>query len=94
VLLVLVLILAAIVLRIDTPAGTIVLEIDQPELAGAVVSVDGQQKVTIKTADSVEPIEVKADEQQHTQVVRWLETFARSSRSIGSAKQSTCGWSQ
>jgi hypothetical protein len=74
-----VLILAAIVLRIETAAGTIVLEVDQPELAGAIVSVDGQQKITIKTADSVEPIEITADKQKHTlQVVKGgFETFTK-----------------
>ena len=35
---------------------------DQPESAGAVVSVDGQQKMTIQTPGDAEPIEVKADE--------------------------------
>lgn len=61
---------AGIFLRVSTPVGTIVLEVDQPELAGAVVSVDGRQKITIKTADSSEPIEVKADQQQHTLQVK------------------------
>jgi hypothetical protein len=36
-----------------------------------VVSVDGQKKVTIQTPGNAEPIEIKADEQQHTlQVVK------------------------
>jgi len=71
---------AGIFLRVDTKAGTIVVEVDQPELAGAVVSVDGQQKVTIQTPGSAEPIEIKADEQQHTlQVVKGgFETFTKS----------------
>ena len=71
---------AGIFLRVDTKAGTIVVEVDQPELAGAVVSVDGQQKITIRTPGSAEPIEIKADEQQHTlQVVKGgFETFTKS----------------
>src|SRR5262249_37737972 len=71
---------AGILLRVDTKAGTIVVEVDQPELAGAVVSVDGQQKITIQTPGNAEPIEIKADDQQHTlQVVKGgFETFTKS----------------
>jgi len=58
--------MAGIILKVDTPAGTIILEIDQPEVAGAVVSVDDQQKITIKTGEGKEPIEVVADEKTHT----------------------------
>jgi hypothetical protein len=81
---------AGIFLRVDTKAGTIVVEVDQPELAGAVVSVDGQKKVTIQTAGSAEPIEIKADEQQHTlQVVKGgFETFTKSF-SVKSGKSET-----
>ena len=88
--------LAGIFLQVSTPIGTIVLEIDQPELAGAVVSVDGQQKITIKTADSPEPIEVKADEKQHTlrSDQRGLSDVYQSSSSSSRAraKQFACGW--
>jgi serine/threonine protein kinase len=72
-------IVAGIILRVSTPIGTIVLEVDQPELAGAVVTVDGQQKITIQTPGSAEPIEVKADEQKHTlQVVKGgFQTFTK-----------------
>ncbi|WP_298866587.1 LamG-like jellyroll fold domain-containing protein [uncultured Gimesia sp.] len=71
--------LAGIVLKVDTAAGTIILEIDQPELAGAVVSVDDQQKITIKTGEGTEPIEVVADEKTHTlQVTKGgFETFTK-----------------
>jgi formylglycine-generating enzyme required for sulfatase activity/serine/threonine protein kinase len=71
--------LAAIFLRVETPAGTIVLEVDQPELAGAVVSVDDQQKITIQTKGSQEPIEVTADANQHTlRVIKGgFETFTK-----------------
>ncbi len=57
---------AGILLQVDTTEGTIIIEIDQPELAGAVVSVDGQKKITIKTGEGSEPIEVVADEKTHT----------------------------
>ncbi len=71
--------IAGIVFKIDTPAGTIILEVDQPELAGAVVSVDEQQKITIKTGKGTEPIEVVADEKTHTlQVTKGgFETFTK-----------------
>jgi len=71
--------LAGIVLKVDTAAGTIILEIDQPELAGAVVSVDDQKKITIKTGEGKEPIEVVADEKTHTlQVTKGgFETFTK-----------------
>jgi serine/threonine protein kinase/WD40 repeat protein len=57
--------LAGVLLQIATPVGTIVLEVDQPELVGAVVTVDDKQSITIKTKDSSEPIKVAADEKQH-----------------------------
>jgi len=71
--------LAGIILKVDTAAGTIILEIDQPELAGAVVSVDEQKKITIKTGEGKEPIEVVADEKTHTlQVTKGgFETFTK-----------------
>ena len=71
--------IAGIVFKIDTPAGTIILDIDQPELAGAVVSVDDQQKITINTGKGTEPIEVVADEKTHTlQVTKGgFETFTK-----------------
>jgi hypothetical protein len=66
-------------LRVSPPVGTIVLEVDQPEATGAMVSVDGQQKVTIHALGSLEPIEIKADDQQHTlQVTKGgFETFTK-----------------
>lgn len=71
--------LAGIIFKVDTSAGTIILEIDQPELAGAVVSVDDQQKITIKTGEGTEPIEVVADEKTHTLKVTkgGFETFTK-----------------
>jgi len=73
------LMLAGVLLEIMTSAGTIVIEVDQPEAAGAVVTVDGQQRVTIKSAESKEPIRVVADEKEHTLKVSkgGFETFTR-----------------
>ncbi len=68
---------SGIFLKVETPAGTIVLEMDQPELSGAVVSVDGDQKLTIQTGAGKEPIVVTADEKTHTLKVAkgGFETF-------------------
>lgn len=70
---------SGIFLKVETPEGTIVLEIDQPELIGAVVSVDGEKKITIQTGEGQEPIEVSADEKKHTlKVVKGgFETFTK-----------------
>ncbi|MBI1346253.1 SUMF1/EgtB/PvdO family nonheme iron enzyme [bacterium] len=70
---------SGIFLKVETKAGTIILEIDQPELAGAEVSVDGQQTITINTGMGQEPIEVMADEKTHTlKVVKGgFETFTQ-----------------
>jgi len=71
--------MAGIVLKVDTSVGTIILDIDQPELTGAVVTVDDQKKVTLKTGEGKEPIEVVADEKTHTLKVTkaGFETFTR-----------------
>ena len=73
------LLLAGIVFKSETPAGTIVLEIDQPELAGAVVNVDGQQKLALKTGTSLERIRIPADSQSHSLEVsqKGYETFKK-----------------
>ncbi|MCB9873619.1 MAG: SUMF1/EgtB/PvdO family nonheme iron enzyme [Planctomycetaceae bacterium] len=70
---------AGIFLKVDTREGTVIIEIDQPELAGAVVSVDGQKKITIKTGEGKEPIEIAADEKTHTLKVTkgGFETFTK-----------------
>lgn len=57
---------AGIRFHVKTSIGTIIIEVDQPELAGAVVSVDGQQKVTITAGQGKKPIEVVADDKSHT----------------------------
>ncbi|QDU15061.1 Serine/threonine-protein kinase PknB [Gimesia maris] len=71
--------LAGIFITVDTAEGTIVLEIDQPELAGAVVTVDDQQKITIKTGEGKELITVEADKETHTLKVTkgGFETFTK-----------------
>jgi serine/threonine protein kinase len=71
--------LAGVLLQIKTSAGTIVVEIDQPELVGAEVSVDDQHRITIKSADGKEPIRVVADEKEHSLKVTkgGFETFTQ-----------------
>lgn len=56
---------AVILLKVDTPAGTIVLDINQPELVGAVVTIDGKEKITIKTEKGQETIGIRPDEMRH-----------------------------
>ncbi|QDU94037.1 WD40 repeat domain-containing serine/threonine protein kinase [Lignipirellula cremea] len=70
---------AGIVLNLKTPAGMIVLEIDDPNAIGSVVTIDGDKQITIKTADSPVPIEVTADEKTHTLKVAkgGFETFTK-----------------
>ena len=53
-------------LRVKTPAGTIVVEWNQADAAGAIVTVDEQHKLTLETGEGQEPIEVAADEKTHT----------------------------
>ncbi len=70
---------ASVLLSVKTAEGTIIVEIDQPDLAGAVVSVDDQKRVTIKTSEDNETIVVVADEQTHTLKVTkgGFETFTK-----------------
>jgi len=62
---------------IDTPIGTIVLGIDEANAIGAVVTIDGQKKMTI-LATGEEPIEVTADGKSHELRVakEGFETFS------------------
>ena len=71
--------LGVVLLRVKTPAGTIILEVDQLELAGAVVEVDGQQRVTIDPGQGLEKVTVAADEKEHVLRVTkgGFETFTR-----------------
>jgi serine/threonine protein kinase len=64
-----VILLAGLIIKLQTPAGTLILEMEQPELAGAVVMIDGKEKVTIKTGDGDEMIEIKPDSEKHVLVV-------------------------
>jgi hypothetical protein len=50
--------LAGLIIKLSTPAGMVILEVDQPELIGAVVTIDGEKKITIKTGKGKEPIEI------------------------------------
>ncbi|MBN71761.1 MAG: hypothetical protein CME32_21070 [Gimesia sp.] len=71
--------LAGIVFKGETPAGTVILEVDQPSAAGAVVSVDEEQKITINSGKNQEPIQVSADAKTHILKVTkgGFETFTR-----------------
>ncbi|WP_166819939.1 protein kinase domain-containing protein [Thalassoroseus pseudoceratinae] len=57
---------AGIVINLETPAGTVILQVDDPNAVGAFVTIDGEKKVTIKTADNPVPIQVTADEKRRT----------------------------
>ena len=59
-------VMAVIVFRVKTPEGTIELKLSQKAAAGAVVTVDGDKKITIKTGDSDEVFKIEADGKQHT----------------------------
>ena len=59
------LVLSVVVLKFKTPAGTLVIEVDQP---GAEVSVDND-KLTITTPPDKSPVEIRVDEGAHTLVV-------------------------
>ena len=71
--------MSGIFFKVETPVGTIILEIDQPELAGASVFVDDEQKITLQPGTDTEPIEIVADEKRHTLKVTkgGFETFTR-----------------
>lgn len=72
-----ILLLAGIVFRNKSPVGTVLLEMDQPDLAGAVVSLDDQQKTILKSGMIQERIDVPADGKPHTLKVlhQGYETF-------------------
>lgn len=54
-------VLGVILLRARTEIGTIVLEVDQDDLKGATVSIDGKKKITIDPGRGKEIIEIEAD---------------------------------
>lgn len=63
------LLLAGIVFNSETPAGTVVLEMDEPDLAGAVVSVDDQRALIVKSGTGQEHVRIPADGKSHTVTV-------------------------
>jgi len=54
-------VVAGVIIKLKTPEGTIVLEFDQADMAGAEVSIDDKHVVTIKTGKGEKPITVAAD---------------------------------
>lgn len=74
-----ILLAAGLIIKLQSPAGTVILEIDQPELVGAVVTIDGEKKATIKTGKGKESIAIALDEKQHTLEVKiaGYETFSK-----------------
>ncbi|MBX3444945.1 MAG: protein kinase [Planctomyces sp.] len=71
--------LAGLLLRVKTPAGTIVIRAVQAELVGAEVLVDGEKRITIRAEGDSEPIVVAADAREHTLHVLkgGFETYTR-----------------
>ncbi|WP_417383137.1 protein kinase domain-containing protein [Gimesia sp.] len=71
--------MAGFVFKGAPSAGSVILDVDQTDITGAVVSVDGEQKLTIQTGKDQPPILVAADEQQHTLTVtkQGFEPFTR-----------------
>ena len=70
---------AGLIIKLSTPAGTVILEIDQPELIGAVVTIDGDKKITIQTGKGNETIEVTPDGERHELEVKLagFKTFTK-----------------
>jgi len=54
---------------VDQPPGTLIVEVDQLGLTGAIVSVDGQEKFKLKRGNSPEPIQIESVNQIHTLMV-------------------------
>lgn len=81
--------LAVLVFRLKTPTGTIIIEADQPDIAGAVISVDEKQTITLETGNGQEPIEIRADEKEHTLKVTkgGFESFTQKFRVKAGATQ-------
>lgn len=51
------------------PAGTLILDVGQPGLTGATVSVDGQEKIMLNSGNSTKPIRIESVNQKHTLTV-------------------------
>jgi serine/threonine protein kinase/formylglycine-generating enzyme required for sulfatase activity len=81
--------LAVLVFRLKTPTGTIIIEADQPDIVGAVISVDEKQTITLETGNGQEPIEIRADEKEHTLKVTkgGFESFTQKFRVKAGATQ-------
>ena len=71
---------AGVILKVETPGGTVVVEIDQPEMAGASVSIDGERKLTLKSGDEQRPITIEVPVGKHEMRVtkEGFETFTKS----------------
>lgn len=57
---------AGVFAPVSKSEGTIIVDVDQPELAGAVVSVDGLEKMKLKTGDTPATIKVESDNKKHS----------------------------
>ncbi|MFI4849351.1 MAG: protein kinase [Gimesia chilikensis] len=75
----LIVVLAGLLIILETPAGTVILDIDQPELLGATVMIDNEMKTTIQRKQGLQPIEIVPDEKRHQLKVKMdgFETFTR-----------------
>ncbi len=58
--------LAGIALRARARVGTVVLAFNQPEAVGAVVSVDGAERLTVRSGTAEESLGIGADGREHT----------------------------
>ena len=74
-----VVLLSGLIIHLSTPAGMVILEVDQPELIGAVVKIDGEKRITIKTGKGQEGIEIRPDAKRHELevAIAGFKTFAR-----------------
>jgi WD40 repeat protein/serine/threonine protein kinase len=74
-----VVLLAGLIIQLSTPAGMVILEVDQPELIGAVVTIDGEKRITIKTGKGQEAINIRPDAKRHELevTIAGFKTFAK-----------------
>ena len=61
-----VLLVAVLAFRGQTPPGMILIQSDQPEIVGALITVDEQHKVMLSAGTEREPLEFEVDEREHT----------------------------
>lgn len=71
---------AGLVIQWKTPAGLVILELDQPEMIGAVVRIDGDEMLTIETAEGLKPIRITPDAERHLLEIETagFKTFSQS----------------